>query len=205
MLWFQKNPTIKRTTVRGEILSVGHPNLVTYLVKSTFEGCDISLTCPARGLIIDRCLFRNCTIRAKKPQADHQLFTSTFERCKFLGKFPGCEFGFRIDLHGKTRGTIADCDFRESTLDAVTFNNCDVQSLLLPHWPHFTLLDPAAVAVRIPNPLGCPELDALRAVALERSSITRAVTYYVPTFIKRSLYSEPQLRELLSAVEGILL
>jgi hypothetical protein len=204
MLWFQKNPSIKRKTVLGETLSVDHPNLVTFLIKSTFEGCDISLNCPARGLIIDRCAFRDCIIRAKKPQANHQLFTSTFERCRFLGKFPGCEFGFRIDLHGKTKGTIADCDFREAILDGVTFNNCEIQSISLPRWPHFTLLDPAVVAARIPNPLGCPELEALRSVALRRDPITRSVAWYAPTFTTRSLYNEPQLRELLSTVEGVL-
>ena len=150
-------------------------------------------------------VFRDCVIHAKKPQANHQFFTSTFERCKVTGRFPGCEFGFRIDLHGKTRGTISDCDFRAAVLDLVSFNNCDLSTLALPRWPHFTLVDPPATAGRISNPRNCPELDALKAVALQHTPITKGIACYAPGFLKRSLYSEDELRELLCGVEGALL
>ncbi len=204
-MWLSSNPTFRRKTVRDQVLELGDPNLVTFLIKSTFERCQISLDCPARGLIVDRCVFRECAIHARKQQCDQQWFTSTFERCRFTGRYPGCEFGFRIDLHGKTRGTVSHCDFREAVLDCVTFNNCELDSLALPRWPHFTLVDPAAVADRIPNPLDCPELGALKAVAAERAPITRGITYHAPTLLRRSRYTEDQLHEVLSGIEGILL
>jgi hypothetical protein len=205
MLWLPKKPGFRRETVRGETLTLGDPDLVTYLVKSTFEGCDISINCPTRGIHIDTCIFRDCTIRANKPQSDHQFFTSTFERCKFIGKFPGCEFGFRIDLHGKTRGTVADCDFREAILDLVSFNNCDMQSMKLPGWPHFTILNPVETAARIPNPLNCPELALVVSNGLGMTSITKGLTYHAPELLNDSLYEENQLRELLAGVKEIVL
>ena len=207
-MWFRRNPTnptYRRKTVRDETLVLGDPSLVTYLIKSTFERCEITITCPARGLIIDRCVFRDCAIHAKKPQRDHQFFTSTFERCRFTGRFSGCEFGFRIDLYGKTKGTIRDCDLREAELDFVTFSNCDLASLALPRWPHFMLVDPGTTAGHLPNPRNCPELEALKAVASRHTPITKGSMRYAPAFAKKSLYSLDELRELLSGVEGVLI
>jgi hypothetical protein len=205
MSWLKSNLGLGRKTIRGETLAFGDRTRVTTLAKSTFEHCDISLNCPARGLIIDRCIFRDCMIRAKKPQSDHQFFTSTFERCKFTGEFPGCEFGFRIDLHGNTRGTISDCDFQEAILDLVSFNNCDLNSLTLPRWPHFTIADPGTTSARIPNPLKCEELEALKATFQRHAPITKGVTCYAPYLLDETVYQEDRLRELLSSVAGIIL
>jgi hypothetical protein len=144
-------------------------------------------------------------ISAKKPQSDHQFFTTTFERCKFKGEFPGCEFGFRIDLHGKTRGTISGCDFREAILDLVSFNNCDLKSLSLPLWPHFTIADPGTTFERIQNPLKCEELESIRDTARRQAPITKGITCYAPYLASESAYSEDQLREILSGVTGIIL
>lgn len=199
------NPGFQRKTVRDQAVSVGHATVTTFLMRSTFERCEILLACPASGIIVERCLFRDCTIVAKKAQHDHQFFTSTFEGCKFVGDFSGCEFGFRVALYGRTRGTIADCDLREATLHYASFSNCDLASLWLPTWPHFTLLNPAETARRLPEDTKCPELAALRVVALGSPPITKGLTVEATQFIRESIYSEEELQELLSHVDGVLM
>ncbi len=69
---------------------------------------------------------------------------------------------------GYKRQTIRDCNLTDAELDFVTFSNCDLATLSLPRWPHFALLNPAAVAPRIQNPLNGPVLSALKAVAGSR-------------------------------------
>lgn len=194
-----------RTKMFGETIAIGDSNRVTVLDKFDFQSCTISINCSARELVVNNCTFQDCLIGAKKAQADHQFFTSTFERCKFVGDFWGCEFGFRNALHGKTRGTIADSDLSEARLDLVSFNNCDVGTLKLPHWPHFTILDPSATAKLIPNPKTCGDLDTLKATCLAQKPITKAITCYAEFLLEETIYDRVELRRLLSSVTGILL
>lgn len=192
-------------TIRGETIAIGDPEKVTTIAKINFQECNISINCLASGLLVDRCKFQDCFIGAKKAQSDHQFFTSTFERCKFTGEFWGCEFGFRTDLQGKTRGTIADCDFTEATLDLVSFNNCDLSTLKLPRWPHFTIADPSTTASRIPNPLECREIEILRDTCLPHKPITKGIIWYAPYLLEETKYEEDALRQLLAGVTGIIL
>lgn len=205
MLWPRPKPGFRRKTVRNEAVLVGDRDIVTELFKSTFENCELTIVCPARGLTVIQCIFRSCIIRAKKPQVDHQFFTSTFEGCRFIGKFPGCEFGFRIDLHGKQRGTIANCDFTAAELDLVSFNNCDLNTMKLPLWPHFTIAEPATTAGRIPNPRSCEGLQALIGTARAMTEITKGITCYAPDVAADCVYSEEELHALLTGVPGIIL
>jgi hypothetical protein len=192
-------------TIRGETVAIGDPQKATVLAKLVFLECNISINCSAPGLVVDQCIFQDCTIGAKKAQSDHQFFTSTFERCKFTGEFFGCEFGFRNDVHGRIRGAIVDCDLTEATLDLVSFNNCQLDTLKLPRWPHFTITDPHTTAKRIPNPLGCEELEILKDTCLSQTAITKGITCYAPYFLEETQYSEAQLRRLLSGVAGIVI
>lgn len=200
----KKKLDVRNQTLRGEKLAYGDAPL-TRLVKSTFENCDISLSCPLNGLEVEECVFRDCVIHATATQGNLDFDTSTFERCKFTGEFPGCDFGARSTPNGKTRGTIKDCDFRKATLDIVGFSNCDLSTLKLPRWPHFTITNPSATCPLIPNPLNCPEIEIIREVGMDLTPLTKAVTYYAPLLVSETLYEEKQLRQLLSSVPGIIL
>ena len=192
-------------TLRGETIALGDPKNVTVLNRINFQHCTVSINCSAQGLVIKDCTFEDCLIGAKKAQSDQQFFTSTFERCKFVGEFWGCEFGFRNNLHGKTRGTILDCDFAQAMLDWVSFNNCDLNTLKLPRWPHFTVTTPGTTAKRIPNPRGCDEIETLRSTCLDQAPITKGITCYAPFLLEETIYTDDELRQLLSGVAGILL
>ena len=200
----KKKIEVSGQTLRGEKLAYGDAPL-TRLLKSSFENCDISLSCPINGLEADECLFRDCVIHATTDQANLDFDTSIFERCKFTGEFPGCDFGARSTPNGKTRGTIKDCDLREAILDIVGFSNCDLSTLKLPHWPHFTITDTTATCTLIPNPLNCPEIDIIREVGMDMTPLTKGIIYYAPLLWTQTRYNEKQLRELLSSVPGIIL
>ena len=178
---------------------------LTRLLKSTFENCDISLSCPLNGLEVEGCVFRDCSIHATTTQGNLDFDTTIFERCKFTGEFPGCDFGARSTPNGKTRGTIKACDFRKATLDIVGFSNCDLSTLKLPRWPHFTITNPTATCPLIPNPVNCPEIEIIREVGNDLTPFTKGVIYYAPLLLPETLYDEKQLRQLLAAVPGIIL
>jgi len=200
----KKKLELSGQTLRGEKLAYGAAPL-TRLLKSSFENCEISLSCPINGLEVEECLFRDCVIHATTTQANLDFDTSIFERCKFTGEFPGCDFGARSTPNGKTRGTIKDCDLREAILDIVGFSNCDLSTLKLPRWPHFTITNPTATCPLIPNPLNCPEIDIIREVGMDMTPLTKGISYYAPLLVTETRYDEKQLRDLLASVPGILL
>jgi hypothetical protein len=132
--------------LRGQQLTWGHPSLWVLVEDSCFTDCDITITCPTRGIGIKTSTFRGCTVRVKKPLTNFQFFDVTFEGCTFLGKYPGCEFGHREPgaYPPGVKGYVADCDFSRAVLDLVTLNSSNLASLRLPPWPHFTIVSPDA-------------------------------------------------------------
>ena len=200
----KKKLDVRQQTIRGEKLAYGDAPL-TRLLNSRFDNCNISFSCPLNGLEVEECVFRDCAIHATTPQGNLDFDTTIFERCKFTGEFPGCDFGARSTPNGKTRGTIRDCDLRHAILDIVGFSNCDLSTLKLPRWPHFTITNPTATCPLIPNPLNCPEIEIIRETGMDLTPLTKGVIYYAPLLVSETLYEEKQLRQLLSSVPGIIL
>lgn len=134
--------------VSDQFLTWGDPQLVTSIRRRRFERCEITITCPARGIIICKCVLNDCTIKVRRPFSDYQFFHVGFDGCRFVGKFPGCEFGYRRSANpGRgMQGYVRNCDFSQATLDLVRFNGTDVSGLRLPPWPHFLARSPAAFA-----------------------------------------------------------
>ncbi|MFT3878540.1 MAG: hypothetical protein QM703_02635 [Gemmatales bacterium] len=133
-------------------LEWGHPNLSTIISNSSFERCEININCSARGIIFSECIFQECTIKVKRPFTSYQFYKVGFEGCSFIGRYPGCEFGYRSlpatrREKRKMKGFIRRCDFRQAMLDLVAFNTTDLDSLLLPPWPHFVVKSEAAFSM----------------------------------------------------------
>lgn len=106
-----------RTKMFGETIAIGDSNRVTVLDKFDFQSCTISINCSARELVVNNCTFQDCLIGAKKAQADHQFFTSTFERCKFVGDFWGANSDSAMPCMEEpaARSAIAICQRPGST------------------------------------------------------------------------------------------
>jgi hypothetical protein len=137
-----------KKNIADQSLTWGDPQRVTSINGRRFLGCDITITCPARGMIILNCEFLDCTIRVRRQFVDYQFFNAGFERCRFIGSFPGCEFGYRASARptGRMRGYVRDCDFSQAKLDLVGFNEADVATIGLPPWPHFLIKSRQAFA-----------------------------------------------------------
>jgi hypothetical protein len=132
--------------VSGQKLVWGHPSLWTFIADSSFTDCDITIACSARGIGLKDCLFRNCSILAQRPLSNAQWFDIAFEDCRFIGKYPGCEFGYRAPGYQADgqQGYVRGCDFSRAELSFVTINSSDVSTIALPPWPHFAVLRSAA-------------------------------------------------------------
>lgn len=132
--------------VSGQRLIWGHPTLWAFISESSFTDCDITIACSARAIGIKDCVFRGCTIRTKRPLTNFQFFDVVFDECRFIGRYPGCEFGFRSPGYEDThaRGYVRRCDFARAQLSLVTINSSEVATLTLPPWPHFALLGSSA-------------------------------------------------------------
>lgn len=114
--------------VSGQRLIWGHPTLWTFISESSFTDCDITIACSARAIGIKDCVFRGCTIRTKRPLTNFQFFDVVFDECRFIGRYPGCEFGFRSPGYEDThaRGYVRRCDFARAQLSLVTINSSEV-------------------------------------------------------------------------------
>ena len=134
---------LENVVVEGATLVWGDPYEVTFIGKSSFRDCAITVTCAARGMVLMDTAFLNCVVTVKKPFANHQFFDITFEGCTFHGRFPGCEFGYRPLYESQLRGYVKHCDFSDTTLDAVAINSSDPSTLRFPAWPHFVVVSPA--------------------------------------------------------------
>jgi hypothetical protein len=74
------------------------------------------------------------------PLEDHRFKFGHFSGVKFSGIFSGCDFG---DWESNERSSIENCDFSGAMLDGCRFLNCEVETLVLPKWPCFTLVNPS--------------------------------------------------------------
>jgi len=144
----EQNPDFSGRNIVGESLTWGHSQLATFVTGSRFQSCDITIACGASGIIGHDNEFIDCTIRVKR-FANFQFFYDEFEGCRFIGKFPGCEFGFRDGFPvGKRHGCLRNCDFTQAVLDLVGFNDgADLPTLRLPPWPHFLVPSYSAMAM----------------------------------------------------------
>ncbi len=155
-------PELRNLHLRGESFVCGHPQLTTHIESCLFEQCEVTITCPGMGLILGDCTFRDSTIRARR-LANYQFFDVVFEGCTFLGRFPGCEFGYRPwegSLPVKQKGYIRSCDFSAAQLDLVAIHSSDVATLKLPPWPHFAVLSPRPFST-VPELAADPEWQIL--------------------------------------------
>ncbi len=119
----EESERLEGRVIKGEAVTLGHKSRVSVVEDCTFQGCEITISCSAAGLVLIDSTFLGCTLRFTKRFSNHQFFDTTFERCEFIGRFSGCEFGFRDIEMSPRRGTIVDCTFTHAELDFVSFNS----------------------------------------------------------------------------------
>ncbi|AVR97156.1 hypothetical protein [Pseudoduganella armeniaca] len=106
-----------------------------------FEECDIYSDCQSKALVMSGVrMIGGRFFQQDRALADHQFSRVHFNGVRFFGTFIGCDFG---NWDSNDIGSMANCDFTEAVLDSSRFLNVDVQSIKLPRWPCFTIVNPA--------------------------------------------------------------
>lgn len=179
------------------------PGVVYFLGPGlTLRNCTLVLKVSSRNLIIPEARFTHCTFDVKKELKNFNWEHALLEGCRFTGRLMGNDFGRWPD--SRPGGGIKDCDFSGAQLDACRFLDCDVNSLHLPRWPCFTILDPVRrsgelSAVQWPSDIGL----IARGFAKAPPS-TVAVTYLAPALAKRRDTTPEAIRATLEKLDGVL-
>jgi hypothetical protein len=194
--------------IENERLELTDKGSIYFLGRNlTLKNCTLVLKVSARRLFIDGVRFINCTFEVKQELKNHQDWVfAALERCRFKGRFSGCDFGRWPSYPGAwERATIKDCDFTEARLDGCRFHGCDPATLRFPKWPCFTILDPIARSDEL-NRIRWP--GRFRPVFVEGQyrdpPSTRAVTFFAPAEAKRSRCTEEELKAAIDMCEGVI-
>ena len=171
---------LHNVNITGEHLVWNDRENIYYIgPDSIFRDSYIDIAVSARGLILVRTRFINCTIRIRRQLTDFPLHSAYFENCHLKGCFSGCDFG-RNEAYANLssyypEAGIVNTDLSAAKLYGCRFINCDLSTLKLPRWPCFFLCDVDAVreqARTLPWPgltytiLGDPGSDPPGTVAI---------------------------------------
>jgi uncharacterized protein YjbI with pentapeptide repeats len=129
------NQTIENETIKlkDDTINCLGPNL-------TLKNCEIVLCKTSKSLIASRVVFENCRIIGKKTRKA-MWFGAKFVGCTFSGHFVENEFGNRPDVT-EIQGSVENCNFESAFLGYSRFYNTDMNTLILPKYPEFTILYP---------------------------------------------------------------
>ena len=135
--------TLIEQTIRGKNLRFDSTDRWVLGPRLVLEQCHIILDrCTWRTLQLQDLRFVDCTIEVR---GGLKNFTDWCKcqliGCRLTGTLDGNSFGDWPDEHGGGGG-ISDCDFSQSNLTGCQFLGVAMDSLTLPTWPNFTILDP---------------------------------------------------------------
>ena len=191
----------------GERLELSKGALYWLGPNLTLRNCTLVISVASRGLTLMSGQLIDCTLQAKSELKNKRWARMNFKGCRFKGRFTGNDFGFREDDLDKWRlGGIEDCDFSEARLDSCRFYNCNMQTIQLPRWPCFTLLDPvmrAAELARVewPGLFGPVVIEGLA----EQEQAVVALTYHAPSVAERLDTTAEELRAVLEGLECVVM
>jgi hypothetical protein len=174
--------------------------------RLTMRDCSLLLKVPARNLLIQDARFIGCTFEVKQELSNHQQWVfASLQGCRFTGRLSGCDFGRWPGFSsGWEHGLIEDCDFSEARLDACRFHGCAPDSLRLPRWPCFTLLDPVVHGDELargpwPTRFGRAVIEDLARYPPS----TTALTFFAPAVARRFETTEEELRAVVEKFDCI--
>lgn len=104
------------------------------------EDCNIYSDCDNGALIIAGMKMVGGKFFQDSPLTNFHFENAHFLNVKFSGTFIGCDFG---DWDDSERSSVSHCDYSDAILDGCRFLNCDMESIKLPKWPCFTLINPS--------------------------------------------------------------
>jgi hypothetical protein len=172
----------------------------------TFENCRLIFRCAHTSLIITRTKFINCRIEIRRKLVNFQWLHAWLQDCKFTGTLRGNDFGHWPPAFEDMAG-IRDCDFSEATLDRCRFVDCPIETIALPKWPCFTILNPRQNRSRFETIKSPVDLSFLSRPYIPPPENAVAITYHAPSFLKEEKLegSEENLKATLESLDFVLL
>ncbi|WNG18288.1 hypothetical protein [Cystobacter fuscus] len=207
MGWLE-NVLIENKEIENERLELSDKNSLYFLGPNlSLRNCTVVLKVSARNLIIIGARFIDCTFEVKQELKNHQQWVkASLKRCRFKGRFSGCDFGHWPDYGtGCEYGAIEDCDFTEARLDGCRIMGSDPATLRFPKWPCFTLLDPIGRArelnsVQWPGRFGSVVIEDL----YDQPPSTKALTLFAPSEAQRYDANPEEFRAIVERFDCIL-
>lgn len=193
---------LEETELRNERLELDAGTIYFLGPNLTLRDCTLVLRVPARDLIIPQAQLINCTIDVKKELKNFRWEHASLKGCRFTGRMSGNDFG-RWPTSEKAPGSIEGCDFSAARLDESRFVGCDINTLRLPSWPCFTILEPARRSREL-NAITWPGQMwiSIKAFAEYPASIV-ATTYWAPSVAKWAGCSVEEIRAVLERLDGV--
>ena len=196
---------IENRDVENERIEVNSGDIAFLGPNLTLRKCTLVLRIAARNLILVKPRLIDCTIEVKKELKNLRWCKATLKGCRFTGAMTGSDFGPWPYDESPERGSIEDCDFTGARLDACRFIDCDISTLKLPSWPHFTLLDP----MRRKSELLAVKWPGTAHITVEALMMsppqTMAATYSATVLAKHADTTEEAIRAVLDTLPGVIL
>lgn len=171
--------------------------------KLTLTTCTVDLRLSGRQLAIVEAELVDCHIKVRRTLKNFPWCDASLRGCRFTGTLSGHDFGHWPDLYAPNGG-IRDCDFSAAILDGCRFIECDIDSITLPTWPCFTIINPIAraadmLAIQWPGRLGI--LGEIYADSPPPGIV--AVTHHAPTLVKGLGGTEEELKKALDSLGDV--
>jgi hypothetical protein len=174
----------------------------------TLENCRIIFRCAHTSLIVTLTKFINCRMEIRRKLVNFQWLDAWLQGCTFTGTLRGNDFGhwptppIWPDMAG-----IQECDFSETILNLCRFIDCPIETIVLPKWPCFTILNPYQNLSRFESVKSPVDLSFLAHPYIPPPENAVAHVDHAPSFLKsRKLEgTEEDLRATLEPLDFVLL
>jgi hypothetical protein len=166
--------------------------------------CTIEINCPAEQVTLLHTTFDACSLAINKRFTNFEWFPARFQNCVFGGDLVGLRFGAMPDDEIDSFGGVANCSFENAVLHFTDFLNVDLSTVLLPRWPCFTILNPAARTdlASLPWPA---QTHILMETYMESSIDTAGITAHAPEVVRQFGSSEGELKAFLEGMPDVIL
>ena len=110
--------------------------------------CRIASRAASKNLVVGPVWIIQSQFESKVTLRNNNWCRARLHSTTFLGHYVGCDFGWWPE-YAPEKGEVIGCDFTKATLEGCRFFNCASESIGLPTWPGFSILNPRGVASEI--------------------------------------------------------
>lgn len=128
-------------TIENEEIYLGNDDVYYLGPNLQLKNCRLAIRTSARALTINDVEIEDCEISALQTLREFRWYYAWLRRCRFSGKFSGCDFG-RWTENNPSYGGIELCDFSNTRLHGCRFLDIKASTITYPTWPCFTFIDP---------------------------------------------------------------